>query len=54
MTNKAKLTDVSVRNLKPQKAHYTVSDGDGLYLRVFPNGRKQWLVRKMSNGKKGV
>lgn len=51
MTNKAKLTDVSVRNLKPQKAHYTVSDGDGLYLRVFPNGRKQWLVRKMSNGK---
>lgn len=46
-----KLTDVAIRALKPKASHYTVSDGGGLSIRVFPNGRKLWLLRKMSAGK---
>ena len=50
MAKTHKLTDVYVRSLKPKGKHYTVSDGGGLSLRIFPNGRKLWLVRKMSHG----
>lgn len=46
-----RLTDIAIRALKPKAHHYTVSDGKGLSLRVYPNGHKAWQVRKMSNGK---
>ncbi|HDR1022692.1 TPA: tyrosine-type recombinase/integrase [Pasteurella multocida] len=36
------LTDTTLRNLKPTDKEYTKSDGRGLYIRVFPNGSKQW------------
>lgn len=51
MAAKCKLTDIGIRSLKPRATHYTISDGGGLSLRVFPNGKKVWLIRKMSGGK---
>ncbi len=48
---KNKLTNLEVLNLSPKASHYSVSDGGGLYIKVYPNGRKQWILRKSSNGK---
>ena len=46
-----KLTDISVRMLKPKATSYQVADGGGLYLKIYPNGSKSWLWRKYSDGK---
>lgn len=46
-----KLTDISVRMLKPKATSYQVADGGGLYLKIYPNGSKSWLWRKHSGGK---
>ncbi len=46
-----KLTNLEVLNLSPKSSHYSISDGGGLYIKVYPNGRKQWILRKSSNGK---
>lgn len=46
-----KLTDLAVKNMRPRKSHYSVSDGNGLYLKVYPNKRKQWVLRKSSLGR---
>ena len=46
-----KLTDIAVRMLKPKSSSFQVSDGGGLYLKIYPNGSKSWLLRKYSDGK---
>lgn len=49
-----KLTDVAVRNAKPDKDNNKIKklrDGKGLYLYVHPNGSKYWRFRKVINGK---
>ena len=48
---KYKLTNLEVANLLPKEKHYLVGDGGGLNIKVYPNGRKQWLLRKSSQGK---
>lgn len=48
---KNKLTNLEVANLLPKEKHYLVGDGGGLNIKVYPNGRKQWLLRKSSKGK---
>jgi site-specific recombinase XerD len=48
----SRLTDAAIRALKPKAAHYDVSDGRGLALRVHPSGRKVWLLRA-TNGRTG-
>lgn len=47
----SKLTDLSLKALKPKASSYLKSDGDGLNIKVYPNGRMQWLLRKSSQGK---
>jgi integrase len=37
------LTNTEVRQSKPKKNEYNLSDGNGLHLRVKPNGSKLWL-----------
>lgn len=37
------LTNTEVKQAKPKEKVYTLSDGDGLQLRVKPNGSKLWL-----------
>jgi len=38
------LTNTEVKQAKPKKKVYTLSDGGGLQLRVKPNGSKLWLL----------
>jgi len=40
-----KLTNPAVKALKPRDKPYTVSDGQGLLLKVMPNGSKLWRLR---------
>lgn len=37
------LTDTEVKKAKPKEKEYNLADGNGLYLRVKPNGSKLWL-----------
>jgi len=39
------LSDAKARNAKPKAKPYKVSDGDGLFLMVMPNGSKYWRMR---------
>ncbi len=38
------LTNTEVKQAKPKKKIYTLSDGGGLQLRIKPNGSKLWLL----------
>jgi integrase len=40
----APLTNTEVKHAKAKDKQYKLADGDGLQLRVMPNGSKQWLL----------
>ena len=40
-----KLTDAIIKNAKPSGSEYTLGDGGGLYLKIKPNGSKNWVFR---------
>jgi integrase len=40
----SKLSDKEIKSAKPKDKEYILSDGDGLRLRVKPNGSKLWLL----------
>jgi integrase len=48
----AKLTAISVENARPRDQRYTIPDSGcrGLYLNVYPTGRKSWSVRYRFDG----
>ena len=37
------LTDTKIRQAKAKEKEYSLSDNDGLFLRVKPNGSKTWI-----------
>ena len=39
------LTDLWVRKIPPKTQRFEVLDGNGLYIRVMPTGRKSWVFR---------
>ncbi len=45
------LSDAKVRNAAPKPKPYKLSDGDGLYLLVTPNGSKYWRLKYFFAGK---
>ena len=45
------LSDAKVRNTKPKAKPYKISDGDGLFLVVMPNGSKYWRLKYFFAGK---
>jgi len=46
------LSDVQVRNAKPQAKPFKLSDGGGLYLEVMPTGSKLWRLKyRQADGK---
>lgn len=45
------LTDTALKALKPKDKPYTVADGRGLYVEVFPTGGIAWRYRYRLNGK---
>lgn len=44
------LTDKQLAAFKPKQGRYSVHDGSGLYLEVWPSGVKSWRVRYLQNG----
>jgi integrase len=45
------LTDTALKALKPKDKPYTLADGRGLYVEVFPTGGIVWRYRYRINGK---
>ena len=45
------MKEKELKALTPKGKTYTVSAGNGLYMKVNTTGRKQWLLRKFSCGK---
>jgi integrase len=45
------LSDTVVRNAKPKIKPYKLSDGDGLFLVVMPNGSKYWRMKYFISAK---
>lgn len=45
------LNDIKVRNTKPGAKPYKISDGDGMFLYVQPNGSKYWRLKYRFGGK---
>ncbi|ABI39848.1 phage integrase family protein [Shewanella sp. MR-4] len=39
-----RLTDKEIKTAKPRDKEYNLFDGDGLRLRIKPNGSKQWIL----------
>lgn len=46
------LTDVTVRNSKPNEKDQRINDGSGLYLLIKPNGAKWWRFDYTINSKR--
>ena len=40
-----RLTELSIKQTKPKKKQYKLTDGEGMYLRVYPNGSKYWQLQ---------
>ncbi|KVT62206.1 tyrosine-type recombinase/integrase [Burkholderia ubonensis] len=45
------LTDVAIRAAKPHDKSYKMTDGQGMYLEVMPNGSKYWRLKYRIDGK---
>lgn len=45
------LSDRQIKAIKPSDKHQYIADGEGLYLRVHPTGKKQFLHRTTTAGK---
>lgn len=45
------LNDLIIKQAKPKDKRYTLSDGHGLILEIWPNGEKYWIVRAWQNKK---
>lgn len=46
-----KLTDKACKNAQPKQKPFKMTDGDGLYLEVMPNGSKCWRMKYRIHGK---
>lgn len=46
-----KFTDNQIKNLKPEEKTYRITEGNGFYIRVTPQGKKAWLYRYFYSGK---
>ena len=45
------LTELSIKQAKPKEKQYKLTDGEGMYLRVYPNGSKQIVENFCNKGK---
>ncbi len=45
------LSDSQVKSLKPKEKRYSLADGEGLSIDVFPTGKKKWILSYRVNGK---
>jgi len=49
LTNK--LTELTIKKAKAKEKQYKLADGEGMYLRVCPNGSKYWQLKYRFEGK---
>lgn len=49
-----KLTDAQIRNAKPRDKQFKLTDGQGMYLLVKPNGSKLWRLEYSLNNKRNT
>ena len=47
------LSELAIKNAKPNHKSYRMKDESGLYLEILPTGRKIWRVRYWINQKEG-
>lgn len=47
-----KLTNIAIKNAKPQDKPYHLIDGDNLSLLITPNGTKTWLLAYRHNNRR--
>lgn len=45
------LTDITCKNAKPGLKPRKLSDANGLYLEIMPNGNKYWRLKYRFGGK---
>jgi integrase len=45
------LSDRKIRDAKPGNKETWLSDGNGLVIRIYRNGKKTWFIRRKHNGK---
>ena len=45
------LTTTTIRNAKPRKAQYKITDSGGLFVLVAPTGGKWWRLKYRHGGK---
>ena len=48
------LTELSIKQAKPKIKQYKLTDGEGMYLRVHPNGSKYWQLQFWFEGKQKI
>ncbi|TYT73336.1 tyrosine-type recombinase/integrase [Desulfobotulus mexicanus] len=51
MATKNQLTAIECDNAAPRESRYALSDGNGLFLNVYPSGTKTWKARLRVGGK---
>ena len=49
-----RLTELSIKQSKPKDKQYKITDGEGMYLRVYPNSSKYWQLQYRLDGKQKV
>ena len=45
MNRTNKLSELAIKRAKPKEKQYTLTDGDGMYLRIYPDGKKYWQLQ---------
>ena len=48
------LTELSIKQAKTKEKQYKLTDGEGMYLRVYPNGSKYWQLQYWFDGKQKI
>ena len=48
------LTELSIKQAKPKEKQYKLTDGEGMYLRVYPNSSKYWQLQYWFDGKQKI
>ena len=48
------LTEISIKSSKPKDKQYKITDGEGMYLRIYPNGSRYWQLQYWTEGKQRI
>ena len=49
-----RLTELTIKQSKPKDKQYKITDGEGMFLRIFPNGSKYWQLQYWFEGKQKI